>query len=154
MTTDDASMYPPSADGRPPTKVRFDFAARRWSAATYQHPDTDDVYDVEAFTKTNWNVRGAYGHREHIGTVRRIDDDTWRADSDTLGPIPCPYQDGYDFPTHGNALANLFIRTKPRLPRTMGPRGGLPLLYPMPGACRWCRCRVCTPKDGRRLPVP
>lgn len=143
-------MKPPAADGRLPVKVYFDFSDRRWSAATYRRPGARDVYDVEVFTRTNWNEWGAYSRGEHVGMVIRVDDHTWRAESNALGPIPSPVLGGgYDFPTHGNALVNILNRTKPRLPSTMLPRTGLPLVYPMPGACRWCRCHVCTRPGGR-----
>lgn len=142
---------PPSADGRQPAKVYFDFGDRRWSAASYPRADAPDVYDVEVFTRTDWSKAGFYSAGEHVGTIVRVDDDTWRAESDKLGRLPAP-DGGYDFPTQGNALVNVLIATKPRLPRTMLPRAGLPLMHPMRGACN-CRrrCPLCTsPPRGRR----
>lgn len=142
-------LNPPSADGRPPAKVYFDFTERRWSAASYQRLDAPDVYDVELFTMTSWSVPGAYSVGEHAGVITRVDDQTWRVGLDISGQLTAPWG-GLDFPTLGNAMVNVLIAMRPMLPRSMLRRAGLPLLYPMRGACRCRRCHICMRPEGRR----
>ncbi len=140
---------PTSADGRRSVKVHYAFGERRCAVASFASVGDPDLFDVEVFARTDWNRPGSYTTGEHIGTIRR-DGHGWFADLAGVGLITSPWPGaGLVFPSHGNALVNLMNQVRPRLPRTMAPRSGLKLLYPMRGACRWCRCHRCSTRGKR-----